>query len=364
MLYGTAILYQLTFAEPALLLPSEADQIGSQMFVFFYESPYWGAPYPRRTYECGGADARFEKVMITSAKRYRHVAGALVFQPSRYYEPRDRKSVPWVMDTLENPAVRTISSSVFRQLDYAMSYRYDSDGTDLEYATGLLSEGGLEASIRRLTASVDMSMKDRSRPIFWVASNCVAANGRTNLVRELMKHIPVASYGPCLNNAHGDNGRGNTESVVNLPEHWAKVHKFYLAFENDNCVDYISEKYYKTIKAGLVPVVDGPRVYPNWVQPTAHSIIHVDDFASISDLAAFLHKLNNDDDLYLEYLSHRTGKAPLQPAFTKFLSRLSQPTTAGERWCRVASMIASGKPSRKIDMKDDQCQHGKWKHLS
>jgi hypothetical protein len=36
-------------------------------------------------------------------------------------------------------------------------------------------------------------------------------------------------------------------------------YKFYLAMENSNCKDYVTEKLFRTLAMGLVPIIDGPR---------------------------------------------------------------------------------------------------------
>lgn len=77
---------------------------------------------------------------------------------------------------------------------------------------------------------------NKTRQVAWFVSNCNARNGRLRYAHELRKHIPVDIYGVC-----GPLKCPRTRECFQLLE--AK-YKFYLAFENSNCVDYITEKFF------------------------------------------------------------------------------------------------------------------------
>jgi hypothetical protein len=51
----------------------------------------------------------------------------------------------------------------------------------------------------------------------------------------------------------------------------------------------------------LVPIVMGARPEDYARSAPYHSYIHVDDFESPKELASYLHKLDQDDNLYNEY---------------------------------------------------------------
>jgi hypothetical protein len=59
-----------------------------------------------------------------------------------------------------------------------------------------------------------------------------------------MKHIQVDSYGRCNHNTGSRNG----DKMELL-----KGYKFYLAFENSNEEDYVTEKVYQGLRVGCVP---------------------------------------------------------------------------------------------------------------
>ena len=72
--------------------------------------------------------------------------------------------------------------------------------------------------------------------------------------------------------------------VKNVSYSWQGIscltpYKFYLAFENSNCKEYITEKFWRTLnRTFAVPIVMGSGNYKELAPP--NSFIHVDDFAS------------------------------------------------------------------------------------
>lgn len=90
----------------------------------------------------------------------------------------------------------------------------------------------------------------------------------------------------------------------------AKEYKFYLAFENSNCKDYISEKFFeKALGHDVLPIVMGapPDDYEKYAP--FRSYIHVEHFKSPKELAEYLHILDNNDDFYNTYFKWKgTGE--------------------------------------------------------
>jgi len=81
-------------------------------------------------------------------------------------------------------------------------------------------------------------------------------------------------------------------------------HKFYLAFENANIKDYVTEKFWDSFRAETVPIYMGAPNINDFI-PARHSIIRTTDFKGPKELAAYLTLLNDSDTLYNEYLSWR-----------------------------------------------------------
>jgi Glycosyltransferase family 10 (fucosyltransferase) C-term len=79
-----------------------------------------------------------------------------------------------------------------------------------------------------------------------------------------------------------------------------RVYKFYLAFENSLCADYVTEKFFRFLRRDVVAVALGAANYTQFVPRDTY--IDVRDFRSPKHLADRLQQLDSDDELYAEYL--------------------------------------------------------------
>jgi hypothetical protein len=140
---------------------------------------------------------------------------------------------------------------------------------------------------------------NKTRQVAWFVSNCEASNNRLDYARNLSTFINVDIYGKC-----GTKKCPRTdESCFNLLD---THYKFYLAFENSNCKDYITEKFYVNgLGHDVLPIVMGARREDYERSAPYKSFIHVEDFESPAKLAEYLHKLDKDDALYNEYFQAR-----------------------------------------------------------
>ncbi|KAI0216041.1 hypothetical protein LSAT2_031895, partial [Lamellibrachia satsuma] len=89
----------------------------------------------------------------------------------------------------------------------------------------------------------------KSRLVAWMVSRCAAASKRRDYVNLLQRYIPVDIYGKCGN--HTCLPSRKCEHLLNT------TYKFYLAFENSLCPEYITEKVWLRLKEDVVPIVLG-----------------------------------------------------------------------------------------------------------
>ncbi|XP_031574717.1 galactoside 3(4)-L-fucosyltransferase-like [Actinia tenebrosa] len=199
---------------------------------------------------------------------------------------RTRPDQIWFYYILENPTNCNISSSLNRIFNWTMSYRQNSE-IYIPYGKYSSLEPG------DIVKEVDLTYKDLF--VAWMASNCRETE-RNTYVGELQKFIPVDVYGHCGRFTCPLPRRSSSCRLL------LKRYKFYLAFENGNCHDYITEKYWdNALENDIVPVVMGGADYSSPALAIPNSYMDVRDFDSPKDLAEYLIYLSQNDSAYMEY---------------------------------------------------------------
>ncbi|XP_028671876.1 alpha-(1,3)-fucosyltransferase 11 isoform X1 [Erpetoichthys calabaricus] len=146
-------------------------------------------------------------------------------------------------------------------------------------------------------------------PVLYMQSHCDVPSDRDRYVQELMKYIQIDSFGKCLNNKDLPNSRLEDTSTATMEDsefmNFITRYKFHLAMENGICSDYMTEKLWRPLHVGSVPVYRGSPTVRDWM-PNNYSIILIDDFPSPKHLAEYLIFLDQNDDEYLKYLEFKS----------------------------------------------------------
>ncbi|CAN0146769.1 unnamed protein product [Lampetra planeri] len=158
--------------------------------------------------------------------------------------------------------------------------------------------------------------------VAYVQSDCEPPSDRDEFVRELSAYMDVDSYGRCLHNRDlpgplTDPSAMEAEGFLSL----LASYKFVLALENALCDDYVTEKLWRPLVVGAVPVYRGSASARDWLPDPERSAIIVSDFPSPKELASFLLSLDADDALYDDYrrwkLEGRVRNARLLTALSR-----------------------------------------------
>ena len=164
--------------------------------------------------------------------------------------------------------------------------------------------------------------------VAYVQSGCETPSGRDAWVGELMKHVKVDSYGACLHNKDlpeelQGSERFQEEGYLRL----LAKYKFVIAIENAICEDYVTEKLWRTLQVGAVPIYLGA---PNIQQYLPHpkAALMVKDFGSVKEVAEHIKMLDQDDSKYNEHLSHKQ----LHNRGTLVPNQLLHEMMEGRRW--------------------------------
>ena len=206
--------------------------------------------------------------------------------------PVKRNNQIWVFSSNESPPH---TSNYYTQkqwvdkFDWTFSYRPDSEGY-APYGSIVPRETITERNYSAI-------FEEKSKDVAWVVSNCHTISKREQYVEKMRKIINVDIFGKCGKSCD-DKGGG---CKINL----SKYYKFYLAFENSMCKDYISEKLFRLFNddTDFVPVVRGaPNVKAMF---PASTLISTVDYNSPEELAHYLKELGANKTTYLSYLKDK-----------------------------------------------------------
>ncbi|XP_041930781.1 alpha-(1,3)-fucosyltransferase 11 [Alosa sapidissima] len=193
-----------------------------------------------------------------------------------------------------------------RLFNYTATFRRESD-----YPLTLQWLPTLEYLLQ--PTAVSLQEKNRWRraglaPVLYMQSHCDVPSDRDRYVQELMKYIEIDSYGKCLNNKNLPERLEDTSTATGEDGEFMSFvarYKFHLAMENGLCSDYMTEKLWRPLHQGCVPIYRGSSSVADWL-PNSHSAVIVDDFPSPRKLAEFIMALDGDDTEYSRYLEFKT----------------------------------------------------------
>ena len=130
-------------------------------------------------------------------------------------------------------------------------------------------------------------------------SNC-REKWRNDYILELSKYIHIYSYGRCFHNVSESDSRAQYGATFPSV---TKKHRMVVTFENNVEKDYITEKIALCYKSGVIPVYWGPPEIYLWV-PGNHTFIDPQKFKGPKELAEYLRRVDEDDNLFRYHTSN------------------------------------------------------------
>ena len=128
--------------------------------------------------------------------------------------------------------------------------------------------------------------------VAWLVSHCGSWSRRALLVKSLQKYLDVDIYGEC-------GPFDCPDDDAHCRDFLAANYKFYLAFENSLCLDYVTEKLWSVLGKDILPVtfslINDTAAFP------PRSYINALDFGSVQELAKYMIYLNDNEDQYQSY---------------------------------------------------------------
>jgi len=187
-------------------------------------------------YEFVSAKCPVQECSITSNESLSDFVDVLLISEMSYfnylqYLPKPAHQL-WIAQHWESAMHDRIHTWLVRRyINWTVSYRRDSTlGISYGKFARVRNDDGNQQT-------VDYSA-GKTKQVAWLVSNCNAKNNRLAYAHELAKYIEVDIYGAC------GNLQCNRTGPESCHNRLVKHYRFFLAFENSNCKDYITEKLY------------------------------------------------------------------------------------------------------------------------
>ncbi|KAM9334665.1 4-galactosyl-N-acetylglucosaminide 3-alpha-L-fucosyltransferase 9-like [Symphorus nematophorus] len=202
----------------------------------------------------------------------------------------------WVWFNWESPAHSNQIPALNHLFNLTCNYRLDSN---IPVPYGYLVPVTPEYESFKLPA--------KDKLVCWIVSNWNPRYKRVDFFNELKKHIEIHTYG----NAFGQRvSHQDYQKIISSC-------KFYLSFENSVYKDYMTEKLFRPLNMGAVPVVLGPSRENYEEAVPGDSFIHIDDFPSPKELADRLLYLDKNETEYMNYFDWRSRFKVMESVFAQ-----------------------------------------------
>ncbi|XP_060068164.1 alpha-(1,3)-fucosyltransferase C-like [Ylistrum balloti] len=270
--------------------PSNASFREQEIRIHFYNRPPWTT---KDTFKyCS------HKCSISFGRNYQNYSTSqfVIFDGTTNLPRRPPKKLvgqTWIYHSLEPPSRQPGYDNWDRRINWTFSYRRDADFTHT-YGTILCKDvydTGKNPASKWMLKTLGNA---------WFVSHQNAASRRDQYARSLRQTVNVDIY-----SRYGSGKRCPSRTIKDCNALLSEKYNFYLAFENDLCRDYVTEKCYNiySSEADVIPVVRGAPNYSVFLPP--HSCLDTTKFKNISSLATFQLQLMKNQTAFESYFHWR-----------------------------------------------------------
>ncbi|XP_067660890.1 alpha-(1,3)-fucosyltransferase fut-3-like [Haliotis asinina] len=274
--------------------PSGDQRSDKIKLIFAYAPDLSYANHDQHIYPRNCGDVR---CALTTRGTYLHDSHAVIFSSTfleRYALPKfnrhgkvfllfeNRPLVPEIAKRLNS----TLSDkSVF---NWTIGYTRDSD---IRISFGNIVK---KKAVPFYNLTTVVSRKKRTVVIF--QQSCKTPSRMEEYLKHLRKYVKVDVYGPCVNRTLCNQ---DLDCFIKV----GREYKFYLAFEEVFCSEYISNVFFRFYGTESVPIVRGGGDYAK-VAPKG-TYIDTADYKSIAELGKYIQFLDKNDTAYTEILKRK-----------------------------------------------------------
>ena len=233
---------------------------------------------------------------------------ALLFHPSHLTPPPKERTQSQVYIVLNDASPLLTSGGYIKRpnfFNWTATYRSNSE---VQIPFWYTEKKGKRSSvnIKSLLPQMNKKQELNSSITIWLVSTCITYGQRENYVNQLKKHLKVDIHGGC-----GEACGHSTclQFVTKLGKY-----KFYLAFENSACSEYISDMSADAFRVGLVPIVFGAISSEQYIRKfPPNSFIDTRNFSTPEHLAKYLKHLDSHEEEYLSFHAWRLHYRIIMP---------------------------------------------------
>ncbi|CAF1152878.1 unnamed protein product, partial [Didymodactylos carnosus] len=172
--------------------------------------------------------------------------------------------------------------------------------------TNILLNHSLITVNKELEQRILTNYRFRKKQALWFVSNCKPKK-RLEYYEQLKKYFVIDAEGSCIKLDEQNLSIKQCGKSEQCEKDQLYLSMFYLAFESQSCTDYVTEKLWRALYHGMIPIIMGPKKqhYLDLNIPST-AFIHVDDYSSEKQLAIRLHEISQNYFEYRKYFLWQT----------------------------------------------------------